>query len=90
MFIDDVTSLLNRYSCENASNTPDFILATYLLACLDAWNAGVTTRDAWYGFNQRILVDSTSSTVGSTGDLSSSPVPLTAEGTGLQHRRSAR
>ena len=45
----EVAALLNRYSVENASNTPDFILAQFLLACLAAWNTGIHQREAWYG-----------------------------------------
>jgi hypothetical protein len=41
--------LLNTYSQENASNTPDFILAQYLLGCLDTWNAAIQRREEWYG-----------------------------------------
>lgn len=50
---DDLESqlveLLNRHSQENASNTPDFILARFLLNCLAAWNSGVQQREEWYG-----------------------------------------
>jgi hypothetical protein len=49
----ELQSLLNRYSQENASNTPDFILAQYLLACLAAWNTGVQQRETWYGRDAR-------------------------------------
>ncbi len=34
----DLTELLNRHHEEHKSNTPDFVLAQYLLACLDAFN----------------------------------------------------
>ena len=33
-FEKELTDLLNRYSKENGSNTPDFILARYLIGCL--------------------------------------------------------
>ena len=48
-----LTDLLNFYSEENDSNTPDFILAQYLLACLAAWNVGVQQRENWYGRDPR-------------------------------------
>lgn len=44
---------LNRFSAENPSNTPDFILAQFLLGCLSAWNQGVQQRETWYGRGQR-------------------------------------
>ena len=46
---NDLTNLLNRYSQEDGSNTPDFILARYLLACLASFNTAVARRDWWYG-----------------------------------------
>lgn len=39
---------MNRYSIENESNTPDFLLAEYVRDCLNAYNAAVKARDAWY------------------------------------------
>jgi len=41
--------LINCNSLENDSNTPDWMLADYLIACLDAWNEGVQAREKWYG-----------------------------------------
>ncbi len=49
----DLSGVLNRYSQENASNTPDYILAQYLLGCLAAWNATVQQRETWYGRDAR-------------------------------------
>ncbi len=40
--------LINRSSQENGSNTPDYILADYLLAALDAYNVATRVRDIWY------------------------------------------
>ena len=48
-FERELTALLNRYSQENASNTPDFILAQYLVACVAAWNTATQQRETWYG-----------------------------------------
>ena len=47
-FTEELAQLLNRHGAENASDTPDYQLARYLVACLKAWNAGVQARDAWY------------------------------------------
>ncbi len=52
-FDQELEHLLNSHSMENASNTPDFILAHYLLACLSAWNDGVQQRENWYGRDPR-------------------------------------
>lgn len=48
-FKTELTSLLNRYSAENGSNTPDFILAEYLTDCLSAFDKAVCARSTWYG-----------------------------------------
>jgi hypothetical protein len=48
-----LASALNRFSAENASNTPDFILAQYLLGCLAAWNQATQQRETWYGRDAR-------------------------------------
>ena len=45
--------LLNHHSQEGASNTPDFILAQYLIGCLDAFSQAVQQREAWYGRDPR-------------------------------------
>jgi hypothetical protein len=47
-FEKDMASLINRYSLEGGSDTPDFILATYLRHCLMAFNAATVDRDRWY------------------------------------------
>ena len=49
----DIAVLLNRYSAENASNTPDFILAHFLVKCLAAFDRATQQRDTWYGRDAR-------------------------------------
>ena len=39
---------INRVSAENGSNTPDFILADYLVSCLAAFDRAVCQRERWY------------------------------------------
>jgi len=48
-FYGALQDLINRYSKENESDTPDFILASYLGRCLDNFNLCVKQREAWYG-----------------------------------------
>lgn len=48
-FEQELSALINRYSMENGSNTPDFILAAYLDRCLSAFNQAVKTREDFYG-----------------------------------------
>lgn len=54
-FERELEQLLNRHSMENDSDTPDFVLARYLVECLGAWNAAVQHRENWYGRPIRIL-----------------------------------
>lgn len=42
-------TLLNAHSIENGSDTPDFLLAEYLIRCLEIWNKIVRERDKWHG-----------------------------------------
>lgn len=48
-FETELAALINRHSKENASETPDYILAEYLMGCLKAWNFAVASREDWYG-----------------------------------------
>ncbi len=41
--------LINQYSMENGSDTPDFILAEYLSNCLKNFDATLKQREEWYG-----------------------------------------
>jgi len=48
-FQKELLSLLNRHSQENESDTPDFILAEYLIGSLKVFNESVNNRQIWYG-----------------------------------------
>lgn len=47
-FESELTTLINKYSLEPLSGTPDFILAYYLKDCLIAWQNAQQRRTAWY------------------------------------------
>ena len=47
-FEKELCILINKYSKENESDTPDFILAEYLMFCLDNFNVIMNKRDKWY------------------------------------------
>lgn len=49
-FATELQSLINSWSKENDSNTPDFILAQYVQNCLDAFTSATKQRDNWYGY----------------------------------------
>lgn len=50
----DLAAVLNRHSVENLSNTPDHVLAAYLVSCLITWQISTELRDAWWGVNHQI------------------------------------
>jgi hypothetical protein len=52
-FENELEAVINKHSKENESNTPDFILAQYLVACLAAYNIAVQQRETWYGRDAR-------------------------------------
>jgi hypothetical protein len=62
-FEKELQSLINRFSRENASNTPDWILAQYLEAILLSFEIAIQQRESWYGRDPRpsalteVLVD---------------------------------
>lgn len=45
----ELAELLNRHSRENKSNSPDFLLANFMLDCLQAGEELVRAREQWYG-----------------------------------------
>jgi hypothetical protein len=50
-FEDELQTLLNKYSRENGSNTPDHVLVGYLKESLAAFDKAVGRRDYWWGFD---------------------------------------
>lgn len=46
---EKLAQLLNYHSMEQFSDTPDFILAEYMMDCLRAWNKGIEAREKHYG-----------------------------------------
>ena len=55
-FRKDLQAILNRYSQERTGgNTPDFILADYLIECLRAIGTAIEAREKWCGRSFEIL-----------------------------------
>jgi len=46
---DRLAALLNEVSREQDSDTPDFILAEFMVGALEAFELGVNRRERWYG-----------------------------------------
>lgn len=51
--LQQLASVINRGSRENESNTPDFILASFMGDALQAFERTTQARDAWYGMDPR-------------------------------------
>ena len=52
-FIQELEELINRHSIDNESDTPDYILATYMLATHKAYSEAVHARDRHYDVTWR-------------------------------------
>lgn len=50
-FKKELTGLINKYSLENDSDTPDYVLAEYIQSCLDSYTKAVGKRDNFFGFD---------------------------------------
>jgi hypothetical protein len=48
LFVDELKALINKHSLERQSNTPDFILAEYMMDCLQNFNRAISARYQWY------------------------------------------
>lgn len=48
-FRKELEKLINHYSMEAGSDTPDFILADYIYDCLKNFDKAVQSREKWYG-----------------------------------------
>jgi hypothetical protein len=51
-FEHDLMDLINRHSLENESDTPDYVLATYLVSCLESYNEAVNSRKEYFVDNR--------------------------------------
>lgn len=47
-FREELRKLVNRYSVERDSATPDFILSEYLTKCLEAFDTACIARDLFF------------------------------------------
>lgn len=48
-FEHNIRQEINKFSLESLSDTPDFVLASFLRAVLEAYNAALVRREEWYG-----------------------------------------
>lgn len=50
-FERELTSLINKHSMESGSGTPDYVLAHYLMSCLQAFERTTELRSNFFGGN---------------------------------------
>lgn len=48
-FYEELSALINKHSKEQASGTPDYILADYLVGCLEVFGTTIQARAQWRG-----------------------------------------
>lgn len=49
-FYTELKELINKHCRENGSDTPDHVLASYLMGCLAQFDETTRLRDGWYDF----------------------------------------
>jgi len=54
-FESELQALINKYSKENESDTPDYVLAHFISYSLKAFNQAVNIREEYYGRRQNEL-----------------------------------
>ena len=59
-FKKQLTKLLDKHEKANESDTPDFILAKYLIGCLKAFDYACLERDAFYASEDISIMDAKS------------------------------
>lgn len=55
-FFEELRELINRNSLEAGSNTPDFILASYLMGCFEAFDKATQERTKWYSNEEPVPI----------------------------------
>jgi hypothetical protein len=51
-FTHELKLLVAKYKLETGSDTPDYVLAKYLVNCLKAFDGATTARDDWYATHE--------------------------------------
>lgn len=54
-FEEELSALINKHSLEGGSDTPDFILASFLKNVLIDWNHAAKARDRWKAGDRKPL-----------------------------------
>lgn len=54
-FRSELTGIINFYSLDSESDSPDFILAEFLEDCLDAFDKAVNQRERFFGRKDELV-----------------------------------
>lgn len=54
---DEIEAAINRHNAERGSDTPDLILAQFLIRCLEAFNSATNERDEEYSLARQANAD---------------------------------
>ena len=52
-FERELEDLLNKYCIESKASTPDYIVAKYVMNCLESMNNVIKHRDHWYDLRRK-------------------------------------
>ena len=53
-FRKELQQLINRHSLENGSGTPDFVLADYLVKCLQNFNDAYRSKEIFFNGEKQL------------------------------------
>lgn len=59
LFKVEIENLINIHSIDSELNTPDYILADYLVNCLEIYRKTNEQREKWHGRGRQVSVDAT-------------------------------
>ena len=49
--VKEIANILNCHSRENTSNTPDYVLAEFMVSALESFESSVCVREVFHGRN---------------------------------------
>lgn len=52
-FVREIAAVCNRFSVENRSDTPDYMLAEFMTGCLNVYENTLCARAEWRNENRR-------------------------------------
>jgi hypothetical protein len=69
-FAKELEQLINKHSMENQSDTPDFILAEFMMNALQSYERAIYQRTSWYGIEVPIQEQKKTEEIQPTSEIS--------------------